>query len=66
MQIEVQTKEPMMRTNQMNQVRIGFDLYDKIKEAQQKDYQIAKNIEKVQRDETQDFTIKRGLLKRGS
>ena len=37
-----------MRTSQMNQVRVRFDLYDKIKHAQQKDDQIAKNIEKVQ------------------
>jgi len=66
MQTKVQIKEPMMRTSQMNKVIIRFDLYDKIKEALQKDDQIAKNIEKVQRDETQDFTIKRGLLKRGS
>ena len=55
MRIEVQKKEPMMRTSQMNHVRIGFNFYDKIKEAQQKDDHIANNIEKVQRGETQDF-----------
>ena len=31
MQIEIQLKEPIIGTSQMNQVRVGFDLYDKIK-----------------------------------
>jgi len=66
MQIEIQLKEPVMGTSQMNQVRVGFDLYDKIKQAQQKDEQIAKNIEKVQRGGTQDFFLDKGLLKKGS
>ena len=61
MQIKVQIKEPTTRISQINQINTNFDLYDKIKEAQQKNVQIAKNIEKVQRGETQDFTIVRGL-----
>ena len=55
-----------MGISQMNQVRVGFDLYDKIQQAQQNDEQIAKNIEKVQRGETQYFVIDKGLLKKGS
>ena len=49
MQIEVQVKEPMMMINQINQVSVKFDLFDRIKKAQQKDDQIAKIIEKVQK-----------------
>ena len=60
MQIEVQIKKLVMRTSQMNQVRIEFDLYDEIKEAQQKDDQITKNIEKVQRGELKIFPLKEG------
>jgi len=59
MQIEVQIKKPTTRTSQINQINTNFHLYDKIKEAQQKDDQIAKYIEKVQRGETQDFIIVR-------
>jgi len=49
MQIEVQIKEPPTRISQINQINTNFDLYDKIKEAQQKDDQTAKNIKMVQR-----------------
>ena len=59
MQIEVQIKKPTTRTSQINQINTNFHLYDKIKEAQQKDDRIAKYIEKVQRGETQDFIIVR-------
>ena len=51
---------------QVNQVSIGFDLHEEIKEAQQKDDQAAKNFERVQRGETRDFTIIRNLLRKGS
>jgi len=64
MQIEVLIKEPRLGISHMNQISIRFDLYEKIKKAQQKDDQIAKNIEMVQKDETQDFTIVRALLKK--
>ena len=57
MQIEVLIKEPMLGISQVNQVSIKFDLHEKIKEAQQKDDQITKNIKKVQRDETQDLLL---------
>jgi len=57
MQIEVKIEEPMMITSQMNQIRIRFDLNDMIKEAQQKDDQIAKNIEKVQRVKLKIFPL---------
>jgi len=66
MQIEIQSKETIIGDSQMNQVRVGFDLYDKIQQAQQNDEQTAKNIEKVQRGETQYFVINKGLLKKGS
>ena len=66
MQIEVLIKEPRWRIRQVNQVSISFDLYEEIKEAQQKDDQIAKNIERVQRGEIQDFIIVRDLLRKGS
>jgi len=39
----------MMMINQINQVSVKFDLFDRIKKAQQKDDQIAKIIEKVQK-----------------
>ena len=35
MQLEVQVKEPGNVTSQVNQVSIKFDLYERIKEAQQ-------------------------------
>jgi len=66
MQLEVLIKEPRWGIGQVNQVSIGFDLYEEIKEAQLKDDQVAKNIERVQRGETQDFTIVRDLLRKGS
>ena len=50
----------------MNQVSVKFDLYEKIKEAQQKDDLIVKIVEKVQRGETQDFIVESGLLRRES
>ena len=53
-----------MTKSLVNQVCVKFDLYDKIKEAQQKDDQTTKNIEKVRKGETQYFTIERGLLRR--
>jgi len=66
MQLEVLIKEPRWGISQVNQVSISFDLYEEIKEVQQKDDQIAKNVERLQRGETQDFTIVRDLLRKGS
>ena len=48
MQIEVRLKEPMDMLSQLNQVSIQFNLYNQIKEAQQKDNTIKKILEKVQ------------------
>ena len=39
----------MIMISQVNQVCVKFDLYEKIKEAQQRDDQTAKTVEKVQR-----------------
>lgn len=39
---------------------------EKIKEAQQRDDQATKIVEKVHREETQDFTIEKGLLKKAN
>jgi len=48
MQIEIRLKEPMDMLSQLNQVSIQFNLYNQIKEAQQKDNTIKKILEKVQ------------------
>jgi len=53
-----------MTKSLVNQVCVKFDLYDKIKEAQQRVDQITKIAERIQRGETQDFIIEKSLLKK--
>ena len=50
---------------QVNQVSIDFDLHREIKEAQLKDDQVIKIVERVQRGETQDYSIVKDLLRKG-
>jgi len=46
MQMEVLIKEPLLGISQVNQIDIKFDLYEKIKEAQQKNDRITNNIKR--------------------
>ena len=49
----------------MNQVSIQYDLYERIKEAQQGDYGVKRILEKILDGETQGFTCDKGMLKIG-
>jgi len=49
--------------SQLNQVSIQFDLYDRIKEAQQGDPQMRKIWQKVQEGELKEFKIDEGEMK---
>ena len=66
MQLEILIKETRRGMVQVNQVSIDFDLHREIREAQLKDDQVIKNVEKVQRGETQDFSMVKDLLRKGS
>ena len=57
MQVEVQVIDPSNAMCQLNQVSIQFDLYDKIKEAQQRDVQIRKII-KYKKENSRSFKLK--------
>ena len=65
MQIEVRVIDPSNTKYQLNQVSIQFDLYDKIKEAQQRDTQIRKVMKKVQEGELKEFQIEDDVLRFG-
>ena len=65
MQFEVQVKEPGNVTSRVNQVSVQYDLYDRIKEAQQRDDGIKRILEKVQGGEIQGFAYDKGVLKFG-
>ena len=47
MQLEVCIRRPKEVTSWVNQVNVQYDLYDWIKEAQQKDDELRKILEKV-------------------
>ena len=63
MQVEVRVIDPSNAKYQLNQVSIQFDLYDKIKEAQQRDAQIRKIMKKVLEGELKEFKIEDNILK---
>ena len=65
MQIEVRVIDPSNSKHQLNQVSIQFNLYDKIKEAQQGDTQIKKIMKKVQEGELKEFQIEGDVLRFG-
>ena len=65
MQIVVRVKETRNVKSQLNQVSIQYDLYEWIKEAQQRDGRVRRILEKVQSGKIQDFTYDRGMLKFG-
>ena len=54
-QVEVRVIDPSNAKYQLNQVSIQFDLYDKIKESQQRDTQLRKVMKKVQEGELKEF-----------
>ena len=47
----------------MNQVSVQFDLYDKIKEAQQRNTQMRKIMQKVLKGELKEFKLEDNILK---
>ena len=55
--------DPSNAMYQLNQVSIQFDLYDKIKEAQQTDAQIRKIMKRVQEGELKEFQIEDNVLR---
>jgi len=59
----VRVIEPSNAKYQLNQVSIQYDLYDKIKEAQQRDAQIRKIMKKVQEGELKKFQIEDDVLR---
>ena len=63
MQVEVRVIDPSNAKCQLNQVSIQFDLYDKIKEAQQRNAQIRKIMQKVLEEELKEFKIEDNVLK---
>ena len=63
MQVEVRVIGPSNARNPLNQVSIQFDLYDNIKEAQQRDAQIRKIMQKVLEGELKEFKIEDNVLK---
>ena len=63
MQVEVRVINPSNAKYQLNQVNIQFDLYDKIKETQQRDTQIRKVMKKVQEEELKEFQIEDDVLR---
>ena len=65
MQIEVRVIDSSNTKYQLNQVSIQFDLYDKIKKAQQRDTQIRKVMKKVQEEELKEFQIEDDVLRFG-
>jgi len=52
MQVEVRVRESRNVTSQLNQVRIQYDPYERIKEAQQGDGRVRRILEKVQSGKT--------------
>ena len=62
MQVEVRVMDPSNARNQLNQVSIQFDLYDKIKEAQQRNAQIRNIMQKVLEGELKEFKIEDNVL----
>jgi len=65
MQLEVRIRGPGEVTSWVNQVSVQYDLYDRIKEMQQKDDEIRKILEKVQGRKIQGFTYDEGVLNFG-
>jgi len=63
MQLEIRVKEPEIVTSPVNQVSVQYDLYERIKEAQQGDDRIRRILEKVQGGKIQDFTCDKRILK---
>ena len=63
MQVEVRVIDSSNTRYQLNQVSIQFDLYDKIKEGQQRDTQIRKVMKKVQEGELKEFQIEDDVLR---
>ena len=63
MQVEVRVIDPSNAKYQLNQVSIQFDLYDKIKEAQQGDAQIRKIMKEVLEGELKEFKIEDDVLR---
>ena len=51
--------------HRVNQVSAQYDLYDRIKEAQQGDDGMGRILEKVQGGKIQGFTCNKGVLKFG-
>jgi len=45
----------------VNQVSVQYDLYERIKEAQQGDYGIKRILEEIQDGKTQGFTYDKGI-----
>ena len=63
MQIVVRLNDSSSILNQLNQVRVRFDLYDEINEAQQEDSQLMKIRGKVQKGGLQEFNIQDDMLR---
>ena len=55
MQVDMRVIDPSNAKYQLNQVSIQFDLYDKIKEAQQRDTQIRKVMKKYKKENSRSF-----------
>jgi len=49
----------------VNQVSIQYDLYGRIKEAQQGDYGVMRILEKIRDEKTQGLTCDKGMVKIG-